>query len=196
VNRADRQRWASARTLADLGNLTALWLEGEIASQPAYAAGCGPAPETERLIPVLAACNRAGFVTNCSQPGYWGDGTWDQRAAVEGSATPEVLGRILRETDGTGLIVTAQRASRWCTGYSRAYVVTWCQGRAYTSFGARLSRRHIRDPHVGYGICHPAAVSALCSALQVTVIDPQWGRNDLLWPALERFAALPREARP
>ncbi|MFI5068205.1 MAG: DUF6919 domain-containing protein, partial [Streptosporangiales bacterium] len=115
MNRADRKRWASARTLADLGALAALWLEEGIMSQPGYAAGCGPDEETRPLVPVLAACNRAGFVTNCSQPGYWGDGTWDQRAAVEGFATPEVLGRILRETDGTGLIVTAQRASRWCT---------------------------------------------------------------------------------
>lgn len=188
MNRRDRQRWAAARTLADLGELTAQWLEGLIMSQPAYMPDCGPDEETCRLVPVLAAANRAAFVTNCSQPGYWGDGTWEQRAAVEGFASPDVLGRILRETDGTGLIVTAQPASRWRVRYSSAYVVTRHEGAPYTRFGAQLPRRHIRDAHVGYGICHPDAVRALCGALQVTIIDPQWGRNDLLWRALERFS--------
>jgi Domain of unknown function (DUF6919) len=189
MNRADRQRWAGARTMGELGELIALWLEERIMSQPGYAANVGPAGETGPLVPVLAACNRAGFVTDSSQPGYWGDGTWEQRAAVEGFATPHTLGRILRETDGTGLIVTAQAASRWRVRYGQAHVVTRYYGMPYTRFGAQRPRRDIRSPHVGYGICHPAAVRALCGALQVTVIDPQWGRNTLLWPALERFAA-------
>ncbi|GGZ19658.1 DUF6919 domain-containing protein [Streptomyces nitrosporeus] len=34
MSRADRRRWRSARTVADLGELMALWLEGEIASRP------------------------------------------------------------------------------------------------------------------------------------------------------------------
>jgi hypothetical protein len=189
MNRADRKRWASARTLADLGNLTAQWLEGDIMSQPAYAPNCGPDEETCPLTGALAACNRAGFVTDCSQPGYSGDGTWEQRAAVEGFASPGVLGRILRETDGTGLIVIAQRSSRRRVRYGKAHVVTRHNGAAYTRFGAQLPRRDLRDPHVGYGICHADAVDALCRAFRVTVIDPRWGRNDLLWPALERFAA-------
>ena len=42
MNRADRKLWAAARTLADLGELTARWLEGRIASQPGYAANYGP----------------------------------------------------------------------------------------------------------------------------------------------------------
>jgi hypothetical protein len=31
MNRADRKLWAQARTLADLGELTAQWLEGRAA---------------------------------------------------------------------------------------------------------------------------------------------------------------------
>ena len=31
---------------------------------------------------------------------------------------------------------------------------------------------------------HPAVIEALYEAWQVTLIDPEWGRNDVLWPAL------------
>jgi hypothetical protein len=31
-------------------------------------------------------------------------------------------------------------------------------------------------------------VQAICDAWQVTVIDPEWGRDDLLWPLLWIFA--------
>jgi hypothetical protein len=34
-------------------------------------------------------------------------------------------------------------------------------------------------------MCHRDAVRALCSAWQVTVIDPEWGRPDVLWQVLE-----------
>ena len=51
MNRSDRKLWAQTRTLADLGELTAQWLEGRIASVPGY---CGsPADETASLAPVL-----------------------------------------------------------------------------------------------------------------------------------------------
>ena len=36
---SDLAAWRSARTLADLGELTARWLEGTVASVPGY---CGP----------------------------------------------------------------------------------------------------------------------------------------------------------
>ena len=55
-----------------------------------------------------------------------------------------------------------------------------------TGFGVQLPRRHIRDGWLGYGICHRDAVDALCAAWQVTVIDPEWGRPDVLWRVLEQ----------
>jgi hypothetical protein len=58
-----------------------------------------------------------------------------------------------------------------------------------TWFGNHLDLRDIEDDQAGYGICHPGAIEALCAAWQVTIIDPEWGRNDVLWPALESFAA-------
>jgi hypothetical protein len=76
----DAARWRAARTLADLGELTAQWLEGKIASIPTVMPGCGPGEESAELIPVLAACNRAGYVTTTSQPGE--EPTAEQRSAL------------------------------------------------------------------------------------------------------------------
>ena len=64
--------------------------------------------------------------------------------------------------------------------------MTRVNGRDFTGFGVQLPRRHIRDDWVGYGICHPDAVAALCGAWQVTVADPEWGRPDVLWRVLEQ----------
>jgi hypothetical protein len=72
--------WDKARTVADLGELTARWLEGSISWNPTYtngdtyAAEVGtfnrpPEDETKPYVHLLAAVNRAGFVTNFSQPG-------------------------------------------------------------------------------------------------------------------------------
>jgi hypothetical protein len=58
-----------------------------------------------------------------------------------------------------------------------------------TWFGGPLTRDDIEDDQAGYGICHPDAVEALCTAWQVTIIDPEWGRSGVLWPVLGSFAA-------
>lgn len=62
----DRRRWARAQSLAELGELTALWLEERIVAHPSYG---DLAPETFSLVALLARLNRAGFVTTSSQPG-------------------------------------------------------------------------------------------------------------------------------
>jgi hypothetical protein len=47
-----------------------------------------------------------------------------------------------------------------------------------------------------YGpVCHPDAVNALCNAWQVTLIDPEWGHNDQIWPLLKAFATQRSSAR-
>jgi hypothetical protein len=192
---ADRNAWESARTLADLGELTARWLEGDLASQPGYEPGAGPDPETTSLTGVLAALNRAGYVTRCSQPGESGismDGTgWAQRAAVDGFAPAAVAGRIRDAAGQAGLsvILHAPMRRRSRTGYGQVVPVTVEDGGPCTWFGAQVPRRDLRDAWTGYGICHRQAVKALCAAWQVTVIDLDWGRDDRLWPALR--AALP-----
>jgi hypothetical protein len=175
-----------------LCELTAKWLEGAIASQPGYAEGCGPDPETSDLIPALTAVNRAGFMTSGSQPGYELDlAGWVQRAGVEGFCSPATAERLIAHLGpalcDTGLIVSVQQASRRMS-WKHAVPVTARYGRTYTRFGTRLSRRFIRDGWEGYGICHADATDALCAAVQLTIVDFQPGRNDRLWPALAAFA--------
>jgi len=212
MNRDDRKLWASARTLDDLCELTAMWLEGAIASQPGYAANCGPDDETLPLVPVLVALNRAGVMTTGSQPGLdvvAADGSrWKQRAAVEfyfRAHDPAVL-RLTRVARWAGLITVAHLPSslpRWRYRYDQAVTVTRTDGCDpqcptrhedgcdWTWFGTQVPRRHIRSPHLGYGICHRDAVKAVCSAWQVTLIYPAWGREDSpLWALLADFAGL------
>lgn len=174
------QRWAQAKTIAELGELGALWLEGEIPSQPGYERMCGPDTETTHLVPVLARLNRAGFFTNGSQPGV-ADEQWGQRAAVEGFvADPLVLARILCASPELRCIVH-DGASWWRNDYRPAVPVTQVDGQGCTRFGARLSRRYLRFLYGETG-----ALDALYGAWQVTIVDEVWGRDDALWPTLDR----------
>lgn len=190
---ADRRKWQAARTLPGLGELTAQWLEGRIASVPGY--DSEPAFETMPLTRVLASLNRAGFVTIGSQPGMARTGHdgefWEQRAAVEGFADPLLLARLAAAAHHAGLAVIAHdpaKLPRRRYRYGAALTVTRRAGRPVTDFGIQLPRRHIRDADTGYGICHRDAVNALCSAWQVTLTDPVWGREDVLWNALAAVA--------
>jgi hypothetical protein len=188
MKRADRQRWQAAGTLADLGALTAQWLEGTLASQPGYAANCGPDPETTDLIPTLAAVNRAGVLTAGSQPGSDGPGFdgahWRQRAAVEGIADDDMRRLLERAVAGTGLVMVTHTANR--KGPVDGIVVTERAGLPYTSFGTHLGSR---DLAWQYEECNPAAVAVIQRANQITLIDPVWGRNDVLWPLLDDVTA-------
>lgn len=190
--------WAEARTLADLGELTALWLEGHLVHQPGYAdpdpgETPGPDPETEPLVPVLAAANRAGYVTDGSQPGEDITGSngvrYQQRAAVEGYADDATCAALREMARPHGFLFIATRAPRWRSSFRHAVPVTRAGCVNHTRFGTSLSRRFLADSWVGYGECHRDAVRALCGAWRVTIIDPQWGRTDSpLWPALAGFA--------
>jgi len=163
MNRTERNLWASARTLPDLAELTAQWLEGRIKSQPGYADGWGPDEETLPHVPVLAAANRAGFLTCNSQSA---DGRLE--AWVTGFVSDEALARLRVACGWSSLILSGRR------------------GREH--FGdchSRLSARAIRLEYPG---------DCLAEAWLVTIVDPEPGRNDLLWPALAKFAGLVRSS--
>jgi len=191
MNRADRQAWNWCRTLADLGEMTARWLEGDTASQPDYAPGCGPDPETAPLIAVLAAANRAGYLTASSQPGCRetsGGTSWTQCAAVSGFATEADATRLAELATACGLAVMARQAPRWRSRRRDQIPVTIRDGLDFTWFGVVRSRWSLRDGWTGYGECHPDAVAAVCGAWQVAIIDPEWGREDSpVWGVLRAF---------
>ncbi|WP_086559936.1 DUF6919 domain-containing protein [Streptomyces africanus] len=179
--------WRDARSIGDLGGAMAGWLEGRIASQP----GCpaGPDDETLPLVPVLARLNRRGWVTTCSQPGETGtayDGRrWEQRAAVEGwiSCRNPLLGTLIRQARATGLIVSAYGPGR-AVGPSRGLVVTRWGDEPHTGFGGRPRRFQRRAELPGIG--RQARQELARHGVALAVIDPVWGRDSVLWDALDQ----------
>ncbi|WP_459754465.1 DUF6919 domain-containing protein [Streptomyces sennicomposti] len=196
MSRADRRRWKSARTLADLGELVALWLTREVQSLPGYQPRYGPDEETTPLIGVLAACNRAGYVTISSQPGLSVTGAdgllWQQRAAVQGFVKNPLLVRELTgAAERAGLIVVLHDLlDKPGTG---GFAATLCDGEPHTVFGSALSRT---DIEVIWSGCGPDAVAATVGATQVTLIDPAYGPSTRLWEALEPVVTRPTPPPP
>lgn len=178
-----RLDWSTATTLADLGELTARYLSGEADESPTYAGP--PDPETAEILEPLLALNRAGFVTDQSQPAGSGDG-WQQRAFVEGYCSWQLAERIAEACDTAGLdilIVAPDARPRWRTAYPCSIPVTATdRGEVYTELGAVLSTRELRWHW--RGDLSRAGLAALLGALRVTVYDPQWGRRDWLWQTL------------
>lgn len=172
----DAHLWHAARTLHDLGALTAQWLEGTISYSPTH--GDRPDQETLPLIPVLAAANRAGFVTHFSQPGLPLANGGGQRAAVGGFCDEPLARRIEAAALGTDLVVLTTPPG-W---HSPAYIpITLDCGEAFTWIGSTLDAENI---DYGYAKDCPAALDALKAAWQVDVFDPVWGRQDVLWERL------------
>lgn len=186
MSRADRRRWRGARTLADLGELMALWLEGTIASRPGYQPRYGPDEETEHLVPDLAALCRAGYVTTCSQPGLADTGFdgrwWQQRAAVELVTTdPAALHGLLETARAAGMLVRVN--DHRCGGVQdQPVVVTTRDGEPVTAFGGRIGRADMAiqwpglDRHLYDQVAHGTYVS---------VVAPEYGpAGERLWQAL------------
>jgi hypothetical protein len=171
----DRARWEQSVDLAELGELTALWLEGAIWGPWN---GDGPADEeTAALVPALAAMNRNGYVTDFSQPGEK-DGGWWQRAAVTGccgEAEADCLAGVSLKSE---LVVITEFPG---TEQTYELPITQDDGRPHT----RLAGRGVFDEpdHLWPG-CHPRTWLLLGNSHFVTVCDPRWGRDDLLWPSV------------
>ncbi|MER5641879.1 hypothetical protein ABT095_33700 [Kitasatospora sp. NPDC002227] len=188
MSSADRRRWRSVRTAADLGELTAQWLEGRLASRPGYAPGYGPDSETTDSPDLLAAlllCNRSGFVTESSQPGFEGIGAdgrfWNQRAAVSGFTNDPHVRNLLRAVaEHHGLLINEYRYT-YVGPRSEAIVATTRDGEPYTEFGRVLSPSDVRRIWSGAG---REAVHAMTRAWQITLADPNFGDWHLLWQAL------------
>lgn len=169
--------WATAQTLDQLGELTARWLEGAIPNHPANH-GEGPDEETHSLVPTLAAYNRAGLVTDFSQPGEPESDGWTQRAAVSAWCSDETCDRLDKAIGPTELILLFEIHGR----HSCSRIpVTLDEGKAYTWTGNSYDEDYLM---VCYGELAPEGRDAIRASWYVTIIDPIWGRNDLLWPTV------------
>jgi hypothetical protein len=178
MSRRDAERWASAAGMDDLGELVTAWLRGEIAQTPGH---CGPpCGETIPLTGVLTLVNRAGFVTENSQrAGSRGARIWN--AWVEGFASGGTVKRLREMTDGTELNIVACRSGAHEYDGSLIRHLAICPRRAVLGFWCDAC---------------PGAAAELAETWSVLVEDPEPGRNDRLWSALEAFAArAPRGAK-
>lgn len=172
MSRRDAAAWQATTSVKDLGELMARWLEGSIKSWPGYQPGARPDAETRSLIPALARLNRAGFLTDSSQPGL-SRGAWQQRAAVCGYIADRGLGNRLRAAATRAGMVVATR---------ERVVATTRNGKPFTWFGGVMPKRELeflwRDS-IGDG-----AWSDLERAQPIAFIDPDYGPSNRLWQAL------------
>ncbi|MFF6888699.1 DUF6919 domain-containing protein [Streptomyces sp. NPDC012421] len=179
--------WRTARSIPDLGRFMALWLEGRIPQWPGYGAEFGHEEhddDVRRLVCPLAVVNRAGLVTTQSQPAGDGPGAdgarWRQRAFVSGvvRARSTLLAR-LPVLEREGLVVVVGRPPR-------PVVLTDRDGRPTLVLDTRRpGRDQLAREWAGTG---RRALRELRRGTAVHVVDPVWGRNDRLWPALALLA--------
>ncbi|WP_331764336.1 DUF6919 domain-containing protein [Streptomyces sp. NBC_01506] len=194
MKRAERRLWKAVTTVADLGELMARWLEGEIASRPGYAARYGPDEETAHLVPTLAALCRAGYVTTQSQPGFAGTGVdglwWEQRAAVDLVVTdPELLHRLVDAATSAGMVVRVND-HRLDHGQDEPVIVTTCDGEPITAFGGRISRANmaVQWPELNRDLYDQVA-----HGRYVSIVAPEYGLDgERLWVVLDFLTGLRR----
>jgi uncharacterized protein DUF6919 len=203
--REEKNRWSSARSLADLGELTAQWAEGTIRYKPGSYSN-GPDPETLEIASALAALNRSGFVTYGSQPGeFWtSDDGWvrHQRAEVSGFTDQANADRLEKLCTEAGLLFIRNGPAGWRTSWKNNVVASASpiggddlpedarslrdpRYHAECDAGVHLSRLSVQQLFDGCG------TDALVTAEQVTIIDPEWGRKDHLWQTLVGDAHVP-----
>jgi hypothetical protein len=174
----DLAAWRSVRTYADLGLVTAAWLRGEEGFHPMQLGAIDE--ETNMLIDVLAAINERGLVTDGSQPGVPIDAAGSgQRAFLDAVSDETTAWRVMAALRCLELVVLAFPPGR--TGRGQI-VVTLDEGEEATWCGWH-------DPE---GYTHVwSEVSPTVDQLHrdgwwLQIIDPVWGRNDVLWDAVLR----------
>lgn len=179
-------RWYAAGSVAELGELTADWLEGSGSPPPGYLSN-EPDDETRDLIPALSTACRAGYVTTQSQPGHraeigWNGRIFEQRAAVEGWASSlRVIESLRRESRKAGMTFLAYRPG---VRSGEGIPVTRMNGDACTWFG-RTSGHRKQIAYKWPGLSGWVARELRTSTFLI-LVDPQWGRNDLLWNVINR----------
>ncbi|GAA3267910.1 DUF6919 domain-containing protein [Streptomyces lavendulae] len=172
--------WRDAGTIAEIGQVMARWLTGEVRGWSGH--GDGVDPETRHLLPTLVALNRAGVVTTNSQPGEVGTGYdgahWRQKAfaAVIVDDRSPLLDRLIRSANSSGL--TVLRGNR----YPGLTVLTDRNGEPQMALAGSVPRNHLAREWSCLGSQGLKELRDHGAVLHV--VDPVWGRDDRLWPAL------------
>lgn len=174
-------RWQNARTLTDLGILSAEFFEDGTA-HPHTSMGW---PDDDAVRFTLADLNRAGFVVL----NYLRGAGYHRRAAVQGfcdTLTLEWLTTCLARSRYQAVAVTTL-AENFGDQLNRGVLVD--KGAASVDlahYGRQLSADQVAEYLFG-GVLNLDAVRSLVGAWNVTIFDPEWG-VDTLWPALAAAA--------
>jgi hypothetical protein len=177
--------WRSVETLAGACELTALWLEGRSTYLPMYLDD-KPAEETAGMTTELAAINRFGLMTDCSQPGIAVSSGEGQRAFVTGFCGEEVADRLLAGLATSDLVILTFAPGQIGEGSIPVSLdgtdpFTWL-GRSHDFWDDSVFEMFGKETS-------PAFAQVLKESGQVHIFDPVWGRNDLLLPAILRTLA-------
>jgi hypothetical protein len=185
------RHWKDARTVADLGQLMADWLEGRTRNRPAYGDDRSD-PETSKILRPLVALNRGGYLTDNSQPGYYGRGhdgrRWTQLPFVTGfvsGANRPLVDALQRDGRAAGLVViiNGQRDD----GRPGGVPVTFAGREVVMHAGSATSGEQLH--YEWSDDLRSAALTDLMCAFEVTLIDLGGKRRTRLWDVTTRVVA-------
>lgn len=177
--RSDRGVWRQATTLEAAGELTARWLESRSEYQPGTFAPSFD-EETRPIAAALAEINRNGLFTKESQPGLQSDGS-AQRQYVTGFCNADVAAQLLALSTRSDLVTVAHGPGE---ASSAAIPVTLDRSEVVTVLGSSenpVEEEQIRD---WAEETNESLALLLADSWYVEILDPVWGRNDLLMPAV------------
>ncbi|CCQ48278.1 putative uncharacterized protein [Pseudarthrobacter siccitolerans] len=175
----DRGAWRQATTLAAAGELTARWLEGNSEFQPAtFTASFDD--ETAPIAVGLAVLNRNGLFTKESQPGLQSGGLV-QRQYVTGFCSAEAAAELLALSTRSELVTVAHAPGETSNA---AIPVTLDGGEVVTVLGSSenpVTEDQIQD---WANETNDTLALLLADSWYVEILDPVWGRDDVLLPAV------------
>jgi hypothetical protein len=175
----DRGVWRQATTLAAAGELTARWLEGDSEFQPAtFTASYDD--ETAPIAVALAAVNRNGLFTKESQPGLLSSAV-AQRQYVTGFCSADTAAELLALSTRSELVTVAHAPGESSTA---AIPVTLDGGEVVTVLGSSenpVTEEQIQD---WASETNDSLALLLADCWYVEILDPVWGRDDVLLPAV------------
>ncbi|MFF1252313.1 DUF6919 domain-containing protein [Pseudarthrobacter sp. NPDC058329] len=175
----DRGAWRQATTLPAAGELTARWLEGHSEFQPATFTARYDA-ETAPIAVSLAELNRNGLFTKESQPGLRSAGI-AQRQYVTGFCGAEAAAELLALSTRSELVTVVHSPGE---SSNAAIPVTLDGGEVVTVLGSSenpVTEEQIQD---WADETNDTLALLLADSWYVEVLDPFWGRDDVLLPAV------------
>jgi hypothetical protein len=112
---------------------------------------------------------------------------WAQRAGVEGFTDSASAEFLADRAEAAGMRAEIQHVSgRWHRRRRTQVTCTTCDGKPVLGLAVRASRADVR---LAFGHeLHPHALREIYAGVQLTLLDEQWGVNDL-WPVLDQAVA-------